>query len=185
MGTTTPTQSLRYAYVTDVISHTASKDLADDVAAQLDAADVARTAALKRPIAKARRTAAQSIVDSSFVTVTFDTEVWDTHAMIDIAGQPTRITCGATAGIGIYLVRARVNTIAGTGFTRSDIGILKNGVVKHQNEQWGAVTDEMYCAGHVALGATTDFLTMTIRHIGGGTINASFIELTAQKIANL
>lgn len=182
MGGVTDTQSLRFDVLSDVISLGAVKNLADDVAVQLDAADVPRTAGLKRPICRGRRSAALSVAAATTVTVPFDVEVWDTHNMLDVAGpNPSRFTVGAAAGVGLYYVGARVQVAGGVSFTRTDIQICKNAGMKYQDTQWGQIVGHLYVAGYIWLGATTDFLTVTVSHIGGGTVNMSGIDMWCYK----
>jgi len=52
--------------------------------------------------AQSKLASAQSIPDTTQTSVSFDTEVYDTDTMVDISGNPTRITIVTD---GIYLVQ--------------------------------------------------------------------------------
>lgn len=185
MPNVTDTQSLRYGYVSDPMDWTMLRNLADDIAAQLDLADVARTKALKRPQAQAQRNAALALAVNAATVVPFDTEVWDTHAMVDIAGQPTRITAGATAGAGLYLflVRAICDT---TGWTKAEISLNKNGVSMAQRTYHTPQGfSPLYFSQVVYLGTVGDFVTLSVFHEGGAaTTNTSEVNLQAWKISD-
>lgn len=184
MAGVTDTQSIRFGQVTDVITHTMIANEADDIAVQLDAADAARIVAEKRPIAWTRRAAVLGIPVAAATAVPFDTEVWDTHAMIDIAGQPNRITIGATAGTGVYLVQVEaVGTY--TGWTIGALILLRNGAV-HIEKTFPTIQsgDTMSLSMIINATATTDFYTVSIYHEGGGTTNMSRVDMRAFKLTN-
>lgn len=186
MAGVTDTQSLRFGQVSDVITHTMVRDLADDIAVQLDAADAARLVAQKRPVAWARRAlTAQSLPVGLPAVITFDQELVDTHSMIDLATQPTRITCGATAGTGIYLVQ--VNLVAFmAAWGRGDLGVRKNGTTPQVQKAFISPLD---LVGHHAsmlinFAATTDYVEMTTYHESGGATNTSVAWMRVTKITN-
>lgn len=184
MGGTTDTQSIRFGYVTDVLDFNMMKNEADDIAVQLDAADVARTTALKRPVAWARRAAVLAIPVASTTSVQFDTEVFDTHGMINIAGLPFRIVVGATAGPGVYLVQADVQGDM-TGWTRADVEVQLNaGTLFTRSYAAPQTGSPLTMSMLVNLALITDYLTMSVRHEGGGTTNMTLIDLRAVKISN-
>lgn len=180
----TDTQSLRFGQVTDVITHTMQQNLADDIAAQLDLADTARTAALKRPIARVQRGTALAIPVTTVTVVPWVTELTDTHAMVDIATQPTRITAGATAGTGAYIVQADLQG-SYTGWTRADLLIYKNGAVYAQRT-WFTPQDFNILAitTMVNFGVVGDFVDLRIYHEGGGSTNTLTVNMNATKISN-
>jgi hypothetical protein len=62
--------------------------------------------------AKVKRTTNQTVIANTLTAVVFDTEVYDTDTMVDLASFNTRITI-VTAGK--YHVSARVQTDAATG----------------------------------------------------------------------
>jgi hypothetical protein len=165
----TATQSLRYGYVTDPVSYTMQRDLADDIAAQLDAADVLRTAAMKKPVVFASRNTALTLPNLTLTTVPFTSSQYNTHGMVDIATQPTRITVTAAAGAGQYLVETHIQwTYA--GWTRGDITILRNGVFYAQ-KTWVSPQDQdvLQFTTMVDMPNIGDYLSMQVYHEGGGT----------------
>lgn len=184
MGGTTDTQSLRYGTVDDVISYLMQANLADDIATQLNAADTARTAGLHRPQVNITRNAALAIPVSTTTAVPYDTLNQDTHGMVNLGTQPTRVTCNASAGTGIYHVRfdASVDT---TGWTKADLTVYKNGAFYDGRTFWGPQTfAPMEFETFVYLNLTTDFITTNIYHDGGGSTNTNQVFLYVQKIAD-
>lgn len=183
MAGVTPTQSLRYGQVTDVVAHTFQADLADDIDTQLQAAITARNAARLRPRATARRVLTSlSVAATTLVVVPFDSEADDTNGMVDVATQPNRITCSASAGAGGYYVSGFVDSAAGSAFTRSDIQINRNGTQVLHRSYWGQVT-EMFVDGWVSL-AVGDYLELAVYHEGGGTVSMSDLFMEVQKFTN-
>lgn len=183
MAGVTDTQSIRFGQVTDVITHTMLANEADDIAVQLDAADVARTTALKRPVAWTRRNATLALPVTTQTLVQFDTEVYDTASMVDIAGLPFRVVVGATAGAGVYLAQAEFNGDY-TGWTTAILAIQRSGtdlVQKrfHHPQSGSGLSMQMFI--NMAL---SDYLTATIWHEGGGTTNVNSVQLRAAKISN-
>lgn len=182
MAGTTDTQSLRFGQVDDIITHTMIANLADDIAVQLNAADTARTKALTRPQVQIVRNAALALPASAFTAVPFDSEIIDTHAMVDLVGQPQRVTCGATAGIGTYHVMAEAN-VDTTGWTRGDIVINKNGSFYDQRTFWGPLS-LLNMETFVYFGAITDYVSISIYHEAGGTTNTNTVYLYVQKVCD-
>jgi hypothetical protein len=184
MAGVTDTQSLRFGQVSDVIDHTTVKNLADDIASRLDTQDLARTKALTRPEVYVQRNAALSVPVSTITVVPWDSEQIDTHAMVDLVGQPTRVTCGATAGTGIYLVGFYVS-IDTTGWTRGDLLISINGIQYARRTWWGPVSGVgMWLDTQVYLSATTDFITGSILHEGGGSTSTFQATMRVQKVCD-
>ena len=183
MAGVTDTQSIRFGQVTDVQTHTMIANEADDIATQLDAADLARTAALKRPTAWSKRSAVIAIPVTSQTLIQMDTEVWDTHSMVDIAGLPFRVVVGATAGAGVYLVQAETNGDY-TGWTTAIIAIQKNGTDWVSKRFHLPQTGEVLGLQMLVDMALNDYFTMTIYHEGGGTTNAFSCNLRACKMSN-
>ena len=182
MAGTTDTQSLRFGEVTDVIDFTMIKNLADDIAVQLDAADVVRTAALKRPQGYVSRGGALALPANTTTIATWTAEVIDTNAMIDLVGQPQRITVGALAGTGLYMMEANFNADT-TGWTRADAVLLKNGALVAQHTFHSPQSfSVLYASMIVHAPNTTDFFTLGMYHEGGGTTNSSTIEMRVSKL---
>lgn len=185
MAGVTDTQSLRFGQVTDVITHTMIANLADDFATKLDAVDAVRAAVLRRPVAWARKNNITPLAVNTQTTVAFDTKLADTHGMIDLVGQPTRITATSLAGPGFYVVEAAA-TCDSASWTRGDISIFKDGAVAAQRTLISPVSlCDMTVTAIIWLGVVTDFLDMRLYHEGGGTTNAlAGQEMRVFKIAN-
>lgn len=184
MSGTTDTQSLRFGQLDDIITHTMIKNLADDMAVQLDAADVARTHALKRPQALANRGATFTVAATTIQVVTFDTVGWDTHSMINLGTQPTRVTVGATAGAGRYETSLYVFTDT-TGWTKGDLIVNKNGSFYAQKTWWGPQSlDYLDIQVMLPMLSITDFLTFAIYHEGGAATTVFGVDAFVQKISD-
>lgn len=185
MAGVTDTQSLRFGEVEDVITHTMVRDLADDIALQLDAADVAQATALKKPIIWASRFGGLSLPVSPTITlVPWLSENQDTHAMLDIATQPTRFTASATSGTGVFMVnvQARLDT---TGWTRGDMIFYKNGVFFGQKSFLAPQNLNMLQATFmINLGTVGDYITVGLYHEGGGSTSVSSIVGWCHKVSN-
>jgi hypothetical protein len=169
MAGTTPTQSIRFAELADVESHTVLANLADDVATQLDAADVARTHGLKTPVAKAERNAALNIPVSTITTVPMDQIDGDTHGMINLGSFPNRITVSASAGAGLYQIEAFGVTVDTTGWTRGTIHIRKNGAAFYSKSLFKPVSFVGLNTEITVNLAVADYIEIAVEHEGGGT----------------
>jgi hypothetical protein len=184
MAGVTDTQSIRFGQVSDVVTHTMLANEADDIATQLDAADAARTVALHRPQAQAARNAAQSIPNVTVTVITWDSEVIDTSAMIDLVGQPQRVTVGATAGVGVYHVSIDCS-VDTTGWARGDVILNKNGTEIVRKTSYQPQTNgSLGLEALVNMTATTDYFTVALFHDGGASTSTFDIEIRVQKISN-
>jgi|SRR6185436_12945033 len=184
MGGITDTQSIRFGVLGEPIDWKMLRDTADDIAAQLDLADAQALAALQMPAAIVRRGSTLAIPVTTLTLVPFTSEQQDTHAMVDIAGQPTRITASATAGPGLYTVQfiAQCDT---TSWTRGDIQINLNGAFytrrtfqAPQSFGWMQVTVQMW------LSTVNDYVTFQMYHEGGGSTNLIEAFAYVFKLAN-
>jgi hypothetical protein len=180
----TDTQAIRFGYVTDPISYTMIRDEADDIAAQLDAADASAAVVLQSPAAIVRRNAALPIAVSTLVAVPWDVEVEDTHAMVDIAGQPQRLTASAAAGAGLYTVQFLAQTDT-TSWTRGDVVVNKNGAFYcRKTYRAPQPFDYMQLTVQMHLGVVGDYVSFQMFHEGGGTTNLIEAYAYIFKIAN-
>jgi hypothetical protein len=181
MASTTPTQSLRFAQVGDVLTYTALANLADDVATQLDAADVARTHALKTPYANVDRNATINVPVTTVTTITWDSLVTDTHSMINLGTQPTRMTVSASGGAGLYhvVIQAVVDV---TGWTRGDISLRKNGTQFISRDYYHPI-NQMSIETVVNL-AVADYIECHVYHEGGGTTTLFSANGRIQKVSD-
>lgn len=179
----TDTQALRFGLVADPIDFAMVRNLADDIAAQLDAADLARTKALKRPVAWSQRSSALALPVNTMTSVPFQVEIWDTHAMVDIPTQPSRIVASATAGTGVYMFMMRASADT-TGWTRGDLALFKNGALHTQRTLHTPQNfTPMYHSAIINLGVVGDFVSCSIYHEGGGSTNTSEVNLMCWKIS--
>lgn len=180
----TTTQSLRFGYVTDPVDWTMQRNLADDIAVQLDAADVAKAAALGRPAVEVRRNAALALADGSTVLVPMDNEIYDTHNMVDTAGaNPSRVTVNASSGTGHYYASG-IFTANTTSWSRGEIQLCRNGVIQRSRSLWFPPGGQINVAGIVYLGTVGDYLDLRVNHTGGGTTNATFVLFYVFKLCN-
>jgi hypothetical protein len=180
----TDTQSLRFGYVTDPISHTTVRDLADDVAAQYDAADVARAAALQKPVVRVQRNAGLAIPVTTITAIPWDVETTDTHGMVDIATNPTRVTAVTAAGSGLYLAEIDVQSNMGS-WTRADIILRRNGTFYAQ-KSWYNPQDfnHLQFSSFIDLDTVGFYLEWLLYHEGGGTTNTVIVEGRVFKATN-
>lgn len=180
----TDTQAIRYGYVTDPIDWTMVRDEADDIAVQLDAADTQAAAVLQSPVAAVTRFSALAVAVATPVSVPWTSEVQDTHAMVDIAGQPNRFTVSSAAGAGLYFVQFQMQTDT-TGWTRGDI-ILNKNAAQYARKTFRAPQSfgRMQFSAQVYLGSVGDFVTFQVSHEGGGTTNTTEIYGYIYKVAN-
>jgi hypothetical protein len=181
MSGTTPTQSIRFAEIPDVLSHTVLANLADDVATQLDAADTARTHALKTPFVNIDRNATVNVPVTTVTTISWDSLITDTHAQVNLGTNPTRITCSATAGAGLYQVVVNV-TVDTTGWTRGDIAFRKNNTIFTSRDFYQPV-NQMSFETIVAL-AVNDYIEAHVYHEGGGTTTLFGANIRMQKVSD-
>jgi hypothetical protein len=182
MGSTTPNLALRYPYVTDVISHTNESQLADDIATALGTMDTARTTALKMPTFYGQRNATQSMAVSVETKLQMDTEVEDTHGMINIGTDATRVTCTAQSGAGVYEFSLMFAATM-TSWTRGDLILSKNGVFVTQQELFSPITSDRYGLHVQVAMIVTDFIQFGCYHEGGGTTNTSYFEIRGHKVS--
>lgn len=59
-------------------------------------------ASSSRPFGRAGRTTAQSIPNAAWTAISFNSELTDSDGMVDIAGQPTRVTCVTPGNYDIH-----------------------------------------------------------------------------------
>lgn len=176
MGDVTLNYALRYPFNDETITDVSTKNLADDIAAMLtNTLDADRDKSLGRASGQWSRFANQSIAANTETAIIGTSEVFDTNAEIDIAGQPTRITIVA-GSTGLYWVSAGIDNIGGTAWTSGTIAIAKNGTDIVRRKYWcasGQMATDMLITGQMKLVAA-DILTCTI--LFQGTPNPSNIS---------
>lgn len=125
-------------------------------------------------------TSDQSFPVTTLTSLTFDTEAVDTDAMVDIGGNPTRITIKTA---GIYLVKFSYYTDvlgAGAGYMTATIRV--NNTTDLQTELQPVVPSSQNgcsCAWIGAL-AVNDYLQFNVYRTGGGS-GSQFIVKGAEK----
>ena len=103
----------------------AIQELAEDVDADMDALYDGNTAARNEPTAIVAQSFNVALPTATDVTTTFDTELYDNAAMVNLGVSPQVVTITST---GLYLVSATINTDVDTGsvamFVRSVAGLV-------------------------------------------------------------
>jgi hypothetical protein len=166
----TDTQSLRFGVDGESISYTTQRDLADDIATQLDAADALRNAVLRLPVVQLRRGAALAIPVTTITTIPWDTELEDSHGMWD-AGSPTRVTAVAAAGTGLYMIDLFSQSDM-TSWTRADLLLRRNGTFYSQKSYYNPQNfDWLQATWMIDLDTVGHYFEVAIYHEGGGTTN--------------
>lgn len=189
MGGTTASQGFRYPYIDETITDVSTKNLADDLAADLTGTlDVNRNKALKRPVAKVtRQLSTQNIPDGASTIVTFDNEAYDSDGFFNIGTNANRLIVPSSAFTGIYYAVARCESPGSGGWNVGEITINKNGGIWVRRKYYGPAGNGpsvLLCKGLIYLGAAADFLEMTLTHSGGGTTAAIFMSLTIHRVTS-
>lgn len=131
-----------------------------------------------RPIGRSARTSAQTIGTGSWTAISFDTELTDTDSMIDVSGQPTRVTCSTP---GSYIVKANVSWAANNTGVRGIRVTHKNsagttqatyGADLRQSVSNGATVTEC-TTGHGVVLAAGDYVIVEVYQDSGGNLNTS------------
>jgi hypothetical protein len=186
MSGITLARSIRYATLDDPISAAFLADTVTDIERELDALDVLKLAAMKRPCA-IMHTNSFSVAASTVTTVNFTTEDVDTHGMINIGTNAQRITVSSAAGAGLYYVIAFTDAFNSGAWTLGEITMRKNAGVVARRKCYnfnGSTTVDLFVSGVMWLGAVNDFVDMTVYHEGGASDDISTTYLKAFKITN-
>lgn len=177
MAGVTSAQSLRYATVDDPVSATFTENLAEDIARELDAIEAARVVAMKPPVAIARNIGGQSIPVGGVGTVLqWTTEEIDTHGMIDLVSNNTRITVSSAAGAGLYWVDVIVGGSVPSAWSMIELSIRKNGGVQARRKYWNTASTTQTTPKFgmfIWLGAVTDYVDVVLYHEGGASESTS------------
>lgn len=180
----TDTQSIRYGLVTDPLSHTTQAYLAEDIAAQLDAADAAGAVALKRPAVFVRRTIGQLYSVGVKAGIAFQSLIYDTHGMTLLGTQPLRAAIvGASSGIGNYEFKGTA-TLSSTGAcTAGHLSFWKNGTVPLGQRTMFAQQSTIALTVPAYLGTIGDYVEMHYQYDGAGTPTITFAECWVRKLS--
>lgn len=123
------------------------------------------------PSVSVKRASAQSISNTTWTAVSWDTELWDTDSMWSSTPNPTRLTIGTT---GLYCVNANVtftNTASGIGRI---VGIRTNGTTVNAVQYQYQLGVGFLAVNHVQaiLDLTaTDYLEVIVYQDSGGALN--------------
>jgi len=121
----------------------------------------------------ARQTAAQSIPNNTFTSVTFDTEDEDTDGIFTAGGSAFTINTP-----GLYLIKAQVSFVGSTGGAYRAVQLTKNGTAIPSsatymaNNQGTAVIISVPITFVVRLVAT-DVIRVQAQHVAGVAINTN------------
>jgi hypothetical protein len=184
MSGITSARSIRFATLDDPISAAFLADTTTDIQRELDALDVAKLAAMKRPCA-IMHTNSMVIPVTTVTIVNFSTEDVDTHGMINLGTNAQRITVSSAAGPGLYYVYAFTDAFNSGSWTLGELTIRKNGGQTLRSKAYnynGNTTVDLSVSGVVWLGAVNDYVEVTVYHEGGGSDDISTTYLKAFKI---
>jgi len=115
--------------------------------------------------AKVRMSSDQSIPDSTWTTLNWDSEDWDTDTIHDNSTNNERLTC-QTAGKYIVVFRGRLD-----GSSDMNIQIDLNGTledIQHQRESSGWPGEGMTTLLDLSV---SDYITVKVRQTSGGALN--------------
>lgn len=122
------------------------------------------------PTCKVRHSANQSILDTTYTTLTFDTELWD-HADFPMhaAGNPTRLTAPVA---GKYLVSGSAEFASNATGLR-EVVLYFNGTTIHTRVQIAALSGAvtvLNITDQLSL-AAADYVELRVRQTSGGALN--------------
>lgn len=184
MSGVTSARSIRYATLDDPISDAFLADTTTDIQRELDATDVLKVAAMKRPCA-IMHTNSMVIPLTTVTTVNFTIEDVDTHGLINLGTNAQRITIPNAAAAGLYYINAWTDAFNSSAWTLGELTIRKNGGQEIRRKTYnfnGNTTVDIAVGGIVWLGAAADYVDITVYHEGGASDDISTTYLKAFKI---
>ena len=136
------------------------------------------------PRAKASRSSALATANSSWLTVPWTVEDWDTDNMVDVGAAPSRVTCKTA---GRYDVRASVSWYPNSSGVRI-VAIARNGQsvvnpdsrVPPASGGWGT---SHQLADEITLNVG-DYLEIRVFQTSGGNLNLDTSSLSARRIGS-
>lgn len=169
MGSTTPSQGLRYPWVDDVITDAAQGNLGADIAAGLTTQDTARSLVLKRPYVVVA-SSTQATADGTDTAIIWTVASTDPYTLWS-AGTPTRITPG-TANIGMWKYSLDVQ-FSISAATKLQLSVAVTGTTKSYRSWFHNVStnDHFSLSGSQFIAAGTDYLEFKVLHNGAGSQN--------------
>lgn len=133
------------------------------------------------------KSATQSIPDSTWTELTFDTEAFDTNSMHSTSSNTGRIN-GRYAGVYICIANVKfASDGAGTGVR--GIRIKLNGTVVAESSEEQVGTGDIFLNMSTTVNMTTgasDYVTLEVYQTSGGALNVgSGLEYTNFQLGNL
>ncbi|CAB4169703.1 hypothetical protein UFOVP1305_37 [uncultured Caudovirales phage] len=130
-----------------------------------------------KPAVLAVETTNQSIPNNTLTAITFnDADLYDTQSQHDITTNTSRITCGATANIGLYHFSASglwEGPAVPAGYRY--IALRLNGSTilyrTHQTSGTASVPVGWEISGYYRLDAITDYVEVMAFHLQGAALN--------------
>lgn len=179
-----------YPVFTDANSFPAQiHDLAQDIDADMEALDLRISAGYNFPACSVQASGVnQSVANNTDVTATYDTELYDNAAMVDLGVSNTTINIVAT---GLYIAIGRSTFAASAaGATGRSIRLVSSGALGviarksiRGNEGLAATTTVHIVSLFYAVSGTT--MTMVQRQNTGVAINSVFRQLQVAKMGDL
>lgn len=126
------------------------------------------------PYARIRSAAVQSIPNATGTVITFDTEIEDTNAFVDLATFNTRITV-PTGLDGIYAISGNIRFATAATATIMEVAVRVNASISIASEIIGGGSDRAVSCATVRRLAAGDYLDMTVYHNNGAALNTSVV----------
>jgi hypothetical protein len=173
----TNSQRLPYPYLDEPVTDVDVYRLAASAAILLTNEDAARTRAVQKPSCATYRNANQSIPNNTITTISFDFEQLDPapYDMINIGGQPTRVSVTTAAGSGTYAFAVCVLFPGlSSGAYKADVEVYRTGTLYSKRTYYTNPAPEvMYAAGSLGMTGGTDYLEVKVFQNSGGAVNMS------------
>lgn len=185
MPGTTDTQGLQYDLLSENVAtatETGLERLAKQIAAELDLADLARVAGLKRAAARCSRfNTVQSIPNNVTTAITFDTENFDSHAMVNLGVNADRITITSGGGAGVYMAVAHLDEMFTNNTGKAEIVLTKNGSELFRQSQFAEANGMV--VGGMSSCVVGDRFGISLFQNSGAARDADTIRLDVWKIS--
>lgn len=181
MGAFTTSQALPYPWIDDLADPNQLRDLALAIDAKVVAHLAQRDIVRKRPYAKMAKLTSTTITTGVVTTLTFDTEIDDTHAIVNLGTNNTRFTIPASQA-GVYFVTvSAVNLVFGVAVT-SELTIRHNATDRYRKKGQAKGHDNM-AAGYLNM-AVADFVDFQFWHDAGVNATIAAVYATIYKVSD-
>lgn len=163
-----------------------NQDFAQDVDADVQALEVARTNALNAPSGRAIASANQSIPVNTSTLATFATETYDNAAMVNLGVSNTRITLTSA---GLYIINAECNWVPNGNATVGERAGRILGNLASTDPCWSSSRGSQLADTELSLtclyytATAGDFVTFSVWHNSGAAVNISARSFSATKVA--